>query len=657
MRALPRIRPARLVVLAALLLAAAAPPPAHALRVVTWNLFQYPSGTLATRQPHFRTVMAAINADVLITQEINSAAGRDSFLNNVLNVVEPGQWSGTWLSVGAGEGMAFFWKPAKVSLGSFGSIATGGPRTVMLALATPVGYSSPTATFRLYSFHLKAGQSDTLTRRIECTNLRNSLNTAPAGTNFLVGGDSNFYGATEGGYIRLTESQADNDGRCKDPLLMPGVWHSNSGFALYMTQCPCNTGCLPGFSGGGMDDRFDLLFSSYSMADGQGLDVETVWPNYAAFGNDGQHFNTDINGGGFNNAVGITVANALHDASDHLPVVITVKLPAKLLAASQLDFGSVIVGAVAQQTLNVADGATPPADALDYSLAAPAGFTAPGGSFSAAAGAAGNDHAIGMDTGSAGTPSGTLTVSSDDPDSTSKPVLLSGTVLRHAVPSLDSVAVLASDSLDFGDHEIGVFADGAARVHNRDYDALQARLSVTAGVIGGGGGRFSIVGGFSAALLAGVGKTWNVHFDDAGATLDSTYEATLTFSSADEALPGATSAPDLLVHLRARPVAGTSAVPPGSPIAFRFDPPRPNPFFGGTQFHFELPQAAPVSLEIFDLGGRRVASLADGVRGPGRYDLRWAATRDRGGRVPAGLYFARFDTPGFTRTVRVILLP
>ena len=64
-----------------------------------------------------------------------------------------------------------------------------------------------------------------------------------------------------------------------------------------------------------------------------------------------------------------------------------------------------------------------------------------------------------------------------------------------------------------------------------------------------------------------------------------------------------------------------------------------------------------MALEIFDLGGRRVASLADGVRGPGRYDLRWAATRDRGGRVPAGLYFARFDTPGFTRTVRVILLP
>jgi len=298
-----------------------------------------------------------------------------------------------------------------------------------------------------------------------------------------------------------------------------------------------------------------------------------------------------------------------------------------------------------------------PADALDYSLAPPAGFTAPGGTFADAAGGGGNDHAIGMNTAAPGTPSGTLAVSSDDPDSTSKPVLLSGHVLRHAVASLDSSAVTASDTLDFGDHEIGMFSDGPARVHNQGYDALQARLSVTGGSIAGGGGRFSIVGGFSGALLAGVGKTWNVHFDDTGATLDSTYEATLTFSSADEALPGAVPAADLTVYLRARPVSGTTGVPPGLPTAIRFDPPRPNPLSHGTQFHFELPQAAPVTLEIFDLGGRRVATVVDGVRGPGRYDARWSATSDRGGRVAAGLYFARFSTHGLARTLRLVVLP
>ena len=86
---------ARLAGTGAALLAALVicPPPAHALRVVTWNMFAYPDYNLAARQPYFRTVMANIAADVLIVQELNSGAGRDSFLTNVLNVVEPGQWA------------------------------------------------------------------------------------------------------------------------------------------------------------------------------------------------------------------------------------------------------------------------------------------------------------------------------------------------------------------------------------------------------------------------------------------------------------------------------------------------------------------------------------------------------------------------------------
>src|SRR4029450_5854160 len=104
---------------------------------------------------------------------------------------------------------------------------------------------------------------------------------------------SNFYGAYEGGYIRLTESQADDDGRLKDPFTMPGNWHQIPGYAIYDTQCPCNACSIGMFSGGGMDDRFDLLLGSYSLNDGQGLDV--VPGGTYAYGNDGQHYNTDIN--------------------------------------------------------------------------------------------------------------------------------------------------------------------------------------------------------------------------------------------------------------------------------------------------------------------------------------------------------------------------
>src|SRR5262249_45833607 len=87
---------------------------------------------------------------------------------------------------------------------------------------------------------------DSSTRRIEATSLRTQLNNVPAGTNFLVGGDTNIYGAYEGAYIRLTESQADNDGQGFDVLSMPGSWHSIAGYAANDTQSPCNTGCFSG---------------------------------------------------------------------------------------------------------------------------------------------------------------------------------------------------------------------------------------------------------------------------------------------------------------------------------------------------------------------------------------------------------------------------
>jgi len=52
-------------------------------------------------------------------------------------------------------------------------------------------------------------------------------------------------------------------------------------------------------------------------------------------------------------------------------------------------------------------------------------------------------------------------------------------------------------------------------------------------VIAGGDERFSLAAGDVPVTLAGVGQTFTVHFDDAGATRDSTYEALLTFQGAD----------------------------------------------------------------------------------------------------------------------------
>src|SRR6185503_5112540 len=185
--------------------------------------------------------------------------------------------------------------------------------------------------------------------------------------------------------------------------------------------------------------------------------------------------------------------------SDHLPVIVTLQLPSRVVAASQMNFGDAIVGAAISQNLAVSNGAVAPADALDYSFAPPAGFLAPPGGFSDAAGGGGNLHAIDLNTASSGIKDGTMTVTNDDPDSLSKSVLLSGRVFDHSAASLDSTVQSTASVVHFG--------------------AQPARLSVYSGVITGGEGRFSLVGGFHPALVSGVGETYDVHFDDAGATL------------------------------------------------------------------------------------------------------------------------------------------
>jgi hypothetical protein len=636
-------------------------PPAHALKVATWNLIDYPANNPTGRAPSIRTVMAALDPDVIVLQELK-AGGKDSFLVNVLNLVQPGQWAaGTYINTAES---CVFYKPSAVTLTFAGSaVVTFGPRDVLGVRIKFPGYLSREAEIRLYSVHFKAGNpaitpEDSTTRRLECTDLRtnlNAINPAVVTRHFLVSGDTNFYGTWEGGYVRLTESQADNDGQGFDPLNLPGTWN-NAAYAVHETQSTCSSGCPAFWSTGGLDDRFDLFLRSTSLQDAEGLDL--VPGTYVPFGNDGLHFNASVNGGGFNNAVGLTVATALLNSSDHLPVMVTLQAPAKIAGNSQLDFGRVIVGSAPGLTLNVSNPATAPADELTYTLGAPAGFTAPAGAFQAFTGAGANAHAISMDTSTPATRAGTLAVACDDPDSTSKSVLLSGTVLAHAVPSHDSLVVVDADTVDFGAHQAGAFTDMATCVHNVGWTTLQSRLELLSGSINGGAGRFSIVGGFSPSQVSGTGRCFTLHFDDQGATLDSTYQATLTFTSSDEALPGQAALPSLTLVLRASMLSGgTAGVPLGRPERMAFLPPRPNPIRHDVDLSFELSHDVNVSLVAFDLTGRRVGGIVEGSTPAGRHTVRWRPVDDSGTPLRAGLYLVRLRTPGFTGTRRIVLLP
>jgi hypothetical protein len=639
--------------LLALLLAA----PAHAWRVVSYNILNYPGPSGAARAPYYRMILEPLHADVIVTGEMSSASGGETqFLNEVLNVMEPGQWAAVPFVNGNDSDAACFYRISSVQfLGqwSFYPNPANLLRLVHVYRLRPAGYVAEAAELRVYAAHLKASDTsaDAAQRLAEVTGIRDSMNAMPAGTHALALGDFNFYRSTEAGYQKFLVSQENNTGRVYD-LLPAGSWHDGASYAALHTQSPCKTTpCASGAATGGLDDRFDFILPTYNLGTSQGLGVLTG--TCIPVGNDGLHLNLNITDAP-TIPEGADYATALKLASDHLPVRIDLRVPSMISTDAALAFGSVIIGAPTQsRNLTVNNPAVAPADSLNCTFAAPAGFGAPGPLAVAPAGS--TLTSVTMSAASAGLKSGNLTIFSDAVDAPTASVGLSGAVLDHAQASLDSLAAAVEDTLDFGGHAAGGFTPLLAALHNRGYDALHAQLSVNAAQIAGGAAHFSLVG-FSPSLVAGTAGRWPVQFDDTGATVDSTYEATLTFTVADEPMPGAQPQPDLVATLRARVTYAGSGVPGGPPTALRFYPPRPNPAAGAVRFAYDLPKAAPVRLEVFDPSGRRVTNLVSGQVEAGHHEMRWSP-RESGDKIASGLYFARFSVPGLTRTMRFVLLP
>jgi hypothetical protein len=101
-------------------------------------------------------------------------------------------------------------------------------------------------------------------------------------------------------------------------------------------------------------------------------------------------------------------------------------------------------------------------------------------------------------------------------------------------------------------------------------------------------------------------------------------------------------------HIDAKPLsqplpsAPLRAVQPSAPLPFVAYRVAPNPARAICRIEFDLPTRMPVDVEVFDVGGRRVARPAEGrmmEAGPG--SVFWGLADRTGRRVPAGLYLVR----------------
>lgn len=290
------------------LVAAAQPVP---FRVMTYNGLRV-SGNDGNRLDEFQIVFEASSPDIVVMQEIENEGGARIILDALNAGTE--EFSMAPFINGYDTDNAFYYRSDLVTFISQDTIST--------ALREFSEYTVRIGDheLRLYGAHLKAGsgaQNQNL-RYDEAVILRDRLDELNAGTEFILLGDLNLSSSYEPAYQYLIRDQSDNDGRVRDLVEsdLVGSWRNNPAFASVHSQSPRTTS-FQGGATGGMDDRFDFIFSSFEMNDS--TRIEFVEGSYTVFGNDGQHFNTSILDGP-NEAVSPEVAQAIHDASDHLPV-------------------------------------------------------------------------------------------------------------------------------------------------------------------------------------------------------------------------------------------------------------------------------------------------------------------------------------------------
>ena len=93
-----------------------------------------------------------------------------------------------------------------------------------------------------------------------------------------------------------------------------------------------------------------------------------------------------------------------------------------------------------------------------------------------------------------------------------------------------------------------------------------------------------------------------------------------------------------------------------SPAAALLQASVPNPFTVSTEIAYALPQAAAhLELGVYDVSGRKVATLAQGTELAGRHVVRWDGRNASGRPLPAGIYFVRLDLPGHQEARKIVL--
>jgi len=562
---------------------------ASTVRIMTYNILNYQDEN--SREDDYALIIDFIQPDLIVAQEIIGETGYSHFRSDVLDVIAPNSWaSAPFTNQTAQQDIALYYKDDTFTFISTSVVYTAQSSGTRDVIQWVMLHNLSGIEFNVYGVHLKAssGTSNANQRLQETTILRDHLNELDANF-FIVAGDFNIYSnnsSSEPAFDMLTGASDDNAGRLFDPIDRIGHWHNNSSYSDVHTQSP-RTSSFGGGANGGMDDRFDWLFVSQSILD-ETSSMYYVDGTYWAFGNDGNHFNDAINDGN-NNSVSAEMADALHDASDHLPVYMDVWFD----DLTYSDQGIVITEVMANpasvsdsygewfEVLNTTDSTI---DMHGWSIKD----------------LDGDEHQL---------TSGQATIP-----------ILSGEYL---------ILAKNGDQTQNGGVNVNYVYNGYSLSNSEDEVILvDASGAIVDEVHYSNGWPFS----------SGVSMEIHDPFND-NALIENWFSSTISYGDGDTGSPGI-------------PFDGTLETEEIllSPSNFDLVSLHPNPFNPEVTIQINVREPGELNIDIFNLSGRRVKTLANSTIGVGSYSFKWNSSNNS-----SGMYFFKL-TIGETVMIRKALL-
>jgi len=170
-----------------------------------------------------------------------------------------------------------------------------------------------------------------------------------------------------------------------------------------------------------------------------------------------------------------------------------------------------------------------------------------------------------------------------------------------------------------------------------------------ASIVGGDGADIPLAPSTLTTADAGVACLMYSAIRRAGIRNDGLTWKTLLLGFPFENIAGADSRNSLMLnvlgYLYELDVDDPAGLAAAQPVTFNLDQNYPNPFNPATDIRFSLPELADISVNVFDLTGRHVTSLATGEWQPGYHSLTWNAEN-----FASGIYLCRFHAEGGTQS-------